>query len=474
MSKQHKLIGRKRERDELFDAFGSNRSEFVAVYGRRRVGKTFLVRSLFDREFAFHLTALMKNDTRSQLANFAEAMKAYGDTDDIAPANWHDAFRKLGRLIDTSNRKKKVVFIDEMPWLDTKRSGFIPALEHFWNDWASARGDVCLIVCGSAASWIIKKLFKSRGGLHNRVTRRILLEPFTLSECREYFEQAGLPADEMNLLETYMFIGGVPYYMDLLSANKSLAQNINDLCFSRGGALRDEFENLYASLFRESHRHVLVVHALGNKFRGLTREEIKKATGLPEGGNLTDVLTELESSGFIRKYTPFAKKRKGALYQLTDHFTLFHLAFIKGSEGLDKDYWLKMRETQKYRTWRGYAFEQVCLSHLEQIRRAVGVTGVITRAASWRSEESDPGAQIDLLIDRKDEVVTLCEMKYSDSELAITKGMASNIRNKRNAFISENSTKKAVHIAMITPIGLKRNRYYDIAQAVVTMRELSS
>jgi hypothetical protein len=270
-----------------------------------------------------------------------------------------------------------------------------------------------------------------------------------------------------------MFIGGVPYYVDLLSARKSLAQNINDLCFSRGGALREEFDNLYASLFREPRRHVLVVQALGKKNRGLTREEIKKATGLPEGGNLTNVLTELESSGFVRRYTPFGNKRKGALYQLADHYTLFYFAFVEGSEDSDGSYWLKMRETQKYRVWRGYAFEQVCLSHLEQIRRAIGVSGVITHAAAWRSEESDPGAQIDLLIDRNDGVITICEMKHSDSELAISKSMAATIRNKRNVFIDESGTRKAVHIALVTPIGLKRNRYYDVAQAVVTMRDLS-
>jgi AAA+ ATPase superfamily predicted ATPase len=471
---KHKLIGRKREQEALFDAFRSNRSEFVAVYGRRRVGKTFLVRSLFEKEFAFHLTASHIHDTTSHLSHFTEALAAYGDSDHSVPEDWHGAFRRLSGLLAGSNRKRKVVFIDEMPWLDTKRSGFVPALELFWNDWASARDDICLIVCGSSSSWIIKKLFKSRGGLHNRVTRRILLEPFTLSECRQYFEQAGLPTDDMNILETYMFIGGVPYYMDLLNAKKSLAQNINELCFSRGGALRDEFDNLYASLFRESHRHISVVEALGKKTRGLTRDEIKRATGLPEGGNLTDVLTELESSGFIRKYKPFEKKRKGSLYQLTDHYTLFYFAFIKRSEDSDRSYWLKVRETQTYRTWRGYAFEQVCLSHIEQIQRAIGVSGIITRAASWRSGESAPGAQIDLLVDRNDGVVTLCEMKYSDSEIALTKSMAMNIRSKRNVFTNESGTKKAVHIALITPIGLKRNMYYDTAQIVVTMRDLSS
>ncbi|MDR2610164.1 MAG: ATP-binding protein [Clostridiales Family XIII bacterium] len=474
MSVSRKIVGRKREQEELFDAFRSNKSEFVAVYGRRRVGKTFLVRSLFEKEFAFHLTASHEADTGSHLSRFAESLVEYGDSDHSVPENWQDAFRRLRVLLDGANRKRKVVFIDEMPWLDTKKSGFVPALELFWNDWASARDDICLIVCGSSASWVIKKLFKSRGGLHNRVTRRILLEPFTLSECRQYYEQSGLPTDDMNMLEAYMFIGGIPYYMDLLNAKKSLAQNIGDLCFSRGGALRDEFDNLYASLFRAPHRHILVVEALGKKTRGLTREDIKNMTGLPEGGNLTDVLTELEWSGFIRTYTPFEKKRKGTLYQLIDHYTLFYLAFIKGSEDNDKNYWLKMRETPVYRSWRGYAFEQVCLSHLEQIRRAIGISGIITRAASWRSEESDPGAQIDLLIDRNDGVVSLCEMKYSDSEIALTKSMAANIRGKRNTFIAESGTKKAVHIALVTPIGLKRNTYYDVAQAVVTMGDLTS
>lgn len=472
MSPSNNLIGRRQETEELFSAFRSDKSEFVAVYGRRRVGKTFLVRTLFEREFAFHITAMLDSDTEAQLANFTASLVQYGYKDSSAPVNWREAFQRLTVLLDESNRKKKVVFIDELPWLDTRGSGFIPALEHFWNGWASARNDICLIVCGSAASWIIKKLFRSRGGLHNRVTRRILLEPFTLAECKQYFEQAGMPATDTNLLESYMFIGGIPYYLSLLNAKQSLAQNVGRLCFSTGGALRDEFDNLYASLFRESSRHVMVVEALGKKLCGLTREEIKKITRLPEGGNLTEVLVELEMSGFIRKYTPFAKKKKGALYQLIDHYSLFYLAFIRGSQDIDRSYWMKMRETQPYRVWRGYAFEQVCLSHIEQIQSAIGVSGVITHVASWRSEQTGHGAQIDLLIDRKDGVVTICEMKYSDTEIALTKKTAANIAGKRNVFIEESGTKKAVHIAIVTPIGLKRNAYYDIAQSVVTMRGL--
>jgi hypothetical protein len=252
----------------------------------------------------------------------------------------------------------------------------------------------------------------------------------------------------------------------------SLAQNISRLCFSQGGELREEFNNLYASLYRNATRHVLVVEAIGKTKSGLTREDIKKITKLPEGGSLAEALEELELSGFIRKYSPFARKKKGMLYQLVDHFTLFHLAFIKGSSYNDPDYWLKMRGTPAFRIWRGYAFEQVCLTHIGQIHKALGITGVITHVESWRSEESDPGAQIDLLINRSDQVISLCEMKFSDSEFIITKKHAHEFLNKRNVFLEETGTKKAVYIALITPVGVKRNNYYDAVQSIITAKDL--
>ena len=466
------LIGRKKETDELLDLYNSGRAEFVTVYGRRRVGKTFLINSLFNSEYTFKVTAIMDVDKQKQLRNFSEALSEYGGEKKMVLSDWFAAFEQLRASIESCTKKRKIVFFDEMPWFDTKGSQFIPALEHFWNGWASVQDDIMLVVCGSAASWIVKKLFRNRGGLHNRITRRILLQPFTIAECRLYAEREGLPVDEVSLLETYMTFGGIPYYLSLLSKNLSLTQNINRLCFSPGGELREEFDNLYASLFKNAARHVLVVEALGKKKSGLTREDIKKITKLPEGGSFAEALEELEWSGFIRKYAPFARKKKGMLYQLVDHFTLFHLTFIKGSSPHDSDNWIKIRETQTFRTWRGYAFEQVCLSHVGQIRKALGITGVITHVQSWRSEQSNPGAQIDLLINRNDRVISLCEMKFSDSEFAITKKQAQEFRNRRNVFIEETGTKKAVHIALITPIGVKRNEYYDIVQAVVTGEDL--
>ena len=466
------LVGRRNEKDELLNLFHSGRAEFITIYGRRRVGKTFLVNNLFTNDYTFKVTAVLDENTQGQLRNFAYALADYGKEGVPFLTDWFVAFEKLRVLLDKSNRKRKVVFFDEMPWLDTKGSRFIPALEHFWNGWASTRNDVMLIVCGSAASWIVKKLFRARGGLHNRITRRIFLQPFTLAECRLYAQYEGLPTDELSLLETYMTFGGIPYYLSLINKNLSLAQNVNRLCFTPGGELREEFNNLYASLFSNAARHIHVVEALGNKKSGLTREDIKKLTKLPEGGSLSDALEELELSGFIRKYTPFARKKKGMLYQLVDHFTLFHLTFVKGSSDNDPDYWLKKRETQAFRIWRGYAFEQVCLSHINQIKKAIGVAGVITHVESWRSERTDPGAQIDLMINRNDQVISLCEMKFSDTEFSFTKKQAQELRNKRNVFIEETGTKKAVHIVFITPFGIKRNDYFDMVQSLITAEDL--
>ncbi|MDR1791815.1 MAG: DUF4143 domain-containing protein, partial [Propionibacteriaceae bacterium] len=307
---------------------------------------------------------------------------------------------------------------------------------------------------------------------HNRVTRRLLIQPFTLGEARELAAANGLPVDTASVVESYMILGGIPYYLSLLSPKLSLAQNIGRLCFEAGGVLRNEFENLYLSLFKGAERHLLVVRALGRRLAGLTREEIIQAAKLPQSGSLSSVLNELETSGFIRSYTPYGRKRKGTLYQLVDHFTLFHLAFIERSQTSDSSYWLKASQTQAYRTWRGYAFEQICLAHLDQIRQALGIQGVIADVSAWRSYEVDPGAQIDLVLDRADRVVSLCEMKYSESALTITKALSQSLRQKRDAFLEETGTRKGVQVVLITPEGVKRGSHDDAVSAVVTALDL--
>jgi AAA+ ATPase superfamily predicted ATPase len=466
------LIGRHREKEELLNLYESGRAEFITIYGRRRVGKTFLINSILEDKLLFKATAILDVNTHRQLNNFAEALRDYNGKDIPILTDWFEAFRYLRIFLEQSKRKRKVLFFDELPWFDTKRSQFISALEHFWNSWASTQSNIMLIVCGSATSWIVKKLFQNRGGLHNRITRRIFLQPFTLNECRLYADNAGLPIDDISLIDSYMIFGGIPYYLDLLNINESLVQNINRLCFTDGGELRDEFNNLYASIFTNANYHVMIVEAIGKIKAGITRDDIKQITKLPESGNLTQALKELELSGFIRKYTPFSRKNKGALYQLVDHSTLFHLAFIKNSSTNNTDFWMRKSETQSFRTWRGYAFEQVCLSHIKQIEKALGISGIMTQVESWRSTLSNSGVQIDLLINRSDRVISICEIKYSDSMFSITKKIAQDIRDKRNIFLEETNTGKSINLTLVTPVGVKRNEYYNIVNSIITAADL--
>jgi hypothetical protein len=329
-----------------------------------------------------------------------------------------------------------------------------------------------LIVCGSATSWMINNLIKNRGGLHNRVTRRMYIEPFTLGECEAYYKANHIVMNRYQMLECYMILGGVPYYLSLLDKSNSLAQNIDALCFSPNGSMREEFSSLYASLFRNAENHIKIVEALGRKTKGLTREEIIAATKLPPGGNLTKTLEELEQCGFIRSYHAFGKKERDKLFQLVDFFSLFHLNFIRDNKYNDDRFWTNSIENARHRAWSGYAFEQVCLANIRQIKERLGIAGVLTDVSSWRSQESSPGAQIDLLIDRNDNVINLCEMKYSVAEFVIDKKYDETLRNKKAAFIRETKTRKAIHQTMVTTYGVKRNEYSGQVQSEVRMEDL--
>lgn len=456
------IVGRINEQAAFKSMLGANQSDFVAVYGRRRVGKTFLIRETFNNSFQFQLTGLANATMKQQLANFhASLTKFYGNKKQLPIAkNWFDAFQQLIAFLEKSkSTKKKVIFLDELPWLDTSKSNFITALEHFWNSWASARKDILLIVCGSAASWMLNKLINNKGGLHNRVTHKIKLEPFTLAESEAYLKVKNIKWNKHQIVENYMVMGGIPFYMSALKPGISAAQSINELCFTTNGLLNNEFSNLYASLFKNANNHISVVGALSKKAKGLTREEIIKTATLPNGGGVTKVLDELEASGFIRKYLPFEKNAKDALFQLIDFYTLFYFKFIKQLKGNDENYWLSIQDTPTHRVWAGYAFEQVCLAHLPQIKKALGISGIQTKVASWRTKQVTDGAQIDLLIERKDQIINLCEIKFSINEFTIDKKYATNLRNKIGVFKQETKTKHAVHLCMITSNGVKKNEY---------------
>jgi len=468
------IIGREYETEELLKYYHSNKAELVAVYGRRRVGKTYLVREVFKNEFFFYCTGSQKvNSLVDQMERFADAMEQSGLSVQETPKTWMQAFDMLRNAIKSSRSKsRKTIFIDEMPWLDLPNTGFLAAFEYFWNAFASARSDLLCIVCGSATSWITKKLFEDRGGLHDRVTGKINLQPFTLQECEQYFLAKGGGYERYDLIECYMIFGGIPYYLDYIDRKYSLAVNVDRILFAENAPLENEFEELFASLFDNPKHHLDVIAALSRKKKGLTRDEVVSATGLTNGGGLTDVLKDLELSGFIRRYNAYPRKKNGSLYQLIDSFSLFWYSFLEKARPSSSHYWSGMRNTPKLNAWRGYAFETVCLKHINQIEQALGVFGVVTWISSWQSKQTDPGAQIDLVIEREDRVTNICEMKYSQSEFEVTKEYSQKLKAKLDAFASETKTRRTLFLTLITTYGSKTGLHSGIFRAEVTMDSL--
>ena len=476
-NQQIMLVGREQEKQELLDLLESEQSEFVAMYGRRRVGKTYLVRETFRNHFAFQHTGILDAPLREQLAEFRQSLQSAGYRKCPEPANWHEAFHLLAELLAKSKDEKKVVFIDELPWMDTPNSNFIRALDHFWNGWASARKDIIIIVCGSATSWIINKVIMNYGGLHNRLTHQVFLRPFTLAECEQYSQSRKLGFTRKQLLEAYMAFGGIPYYWSFLKKGNSLAQNFDRMFFSDHGEMTREFDALYASLFRHPEPHIAIIKALSTKKSGLTRNEILAETGLNDNITFVKTLKELEQCGFIRKYTCLGKVSKDALYQLMDNFTLFYFKFMQENHSQNPHFWTTSLGTPTHNSWAGLAFEHVCLQHLPQIKAALGFSSVISTAHSWtfrpKPGDNDPtGVQIDLLIDRNDDIINLCEMKYANDIYTIDKAEDAKLRHRQAVFIRESKTKKAVQITMITTYGLAQGGYSDDVHNQVTMEDL--
>lgn len=477
------FIGRHQQLSELRKILRSDKPEFVAVYGRRRVGKTFLVKEAASNDFTFYFTASHGVTKTEQLTNFILQLRKSAVDDTIAvPKSWFEAFSLLSRYLDgLPKTQNKILFFDELPWADTPKSGFLGAFENFWNMRCSGNGDIKLIACGSATSWIINKVIHSRGGLHNRLTHQFVVEPFNLKESKEYFHAYGFHFSEEKIAELYMILGGIPYYFSLLDKGESISRNIDRLFFASNAILKNEFENLYSALFRNPLPHLEVVKALSRKDAGLTRQELIKKLKITGNGNFSTVLKELEECGFIRSYLPFKDKNSlraekqavKTLYQLIDLYTLFYLKFIECNEYYDSDYWTSNYRDPRLNVWRGLAFEKLCLWHIPQIKEALGISGVSTRVCSWYGkDEKGQKAQVDLLIDRKDDVVNVCEMKYSVGEYAITKKYAEELDKKIDIFVSATETRKTPILTFITNSGLKDNSYRDVVQKSLTLSQL--
>ena len=470
------MIGRINEINVLEEVLASPESEFVAVYGRRRIGKTYLIRNVFKGRFAFVHTGLANASMVGQLENFRASLSDGRLPQCPELKSWREAFRALARTFGPDTGEKQVIFIDELPWMDTPKSGFVSALEHFWNAWASARKDIVLVICGSASSWIVRKVFHDRGGLHNRVTHRIRLEPFSLAECEAYAKERKLALSRRQILEYYAIVGGVPFYWRLLVRGESIAQAVDRLCFSLTGELATEFNHLYSSLFRHPEDHIAVVKALAAHQEGLSRKEIAKASGVEIGGNLTRILEDLEESGFVRRFDYPGRRKRDAVYRLLDAFTIFHLKFIAGNRNVGAGFWGAASASGAANAWRGYAFERTCLLHIAQIREALGIRGVVSKVYAWRKAPNAakglPGAQIDLVIERKDGITNLCEMKCTSSPFAITKKYLDELISRREAYRESVKTADALHLTLVAAGGVARNEYYGEIQSEVSLDDL--
>lgn len=469
------MIGRKNEIEVLRRAMDSDQSEFVALYGRRRVGKTFLVTEVFNGKFSFHHAGIENATLRMSLDAFREALRHQGHPRCPRLTSWIAAFSELETLLEGLPDGRKVVFLDELPWFDTPKSGFLAAFEGFWNGWAAVRRDILLVVCGSATTWIVNEILDSRGGLHNRVTRQLPIAPFTLRECEEYAAYKGLGFDRRQIAECYMALGGVAYYWSLLREGLSAAQNFDLLFFGAADEMRKEYGRLFSSLFKRPTRHIAVVEALGRRKSGMTRTEIAALVPGGSGGETTKCIEELCECGFLRRYAVPFHARRDAIYQLIDPFTLFHFQFLRNRIGTDGHFWMLSQGTPSVNAWRGLAFERLCLWHLPQIRAALGISGVLTDAYSWRgrrAEDGDKPVQIDLLLDRRDGVVDLCEMKFTEEPYQLDSDEVARLAERAAQFRRQTGTRKAVCTVLVAASGVKRNKYSGNIQTVVTLDDL--
>lgn len=469
---EQKIIGREKEQHLIQQCASSDKAEFVAIYGRRRIGKTFLVRQYFADKFDFYATGIYQGSIKDQLRNFGEQLMAKSKRFTTVPKDWHEAFAMLREYLSNLRKKRIVIFLDELPWFDTPRSKFVQELDYFWNSWGAQQDKLKFFVCGSAATWMIKNLIGAKGGLHNRLTHNIRLQPFTLYETEQLLTQKHITWERYTILECYAIFGGVPYYLNMLDNEESLTQNVDRLLFSRTGELRDEYSFVFRSLFEEYTIYHKIVELLSKKKKGMTREELQQGLKISSGGKFTEALMNLQNCDFIRKYHCFGKKQRDALYQLTDNFTYFYLSFVSDFAGQDESAWSNMIDNPKRTAWLGYAFEQVCLLHLSQIKHALGISGILTDASAWVGGDGEEKGQIDLVIDRRDHTVNLCEMKFSMEPYEITKAYHEKLRSRMALFKRVTGTTKSLVNTMVTTYGIKRTKYCNIVNRTVTMDDL--
>lgn len=486
MKRKEKLIGRREEEKILEDFFDSSKAEFLAIYGRRRIGKTYLIRSFFKNKtnIFFNSTGIHNGKLDRQIKEFTkELSRTFLHGIELKEKdNWFDTFEVLTELINKQGNKKVVLFFDEFPWMATARSKILEAIDYYWNHFWSQDARIKLIICGSAASWIIKNIVNDKGGLHNRITRTILLEPMNLRDTKQLLLNLGVKLNNAHVAQIYMMTGGVPFYLANIPSGLSATQVIEKLAFSKNGLLLEEFDRLYSSLFDDAEIYIEIVKEIAKNRYGLSQRDLaQKIKKISRGGTLVKKLKDLENAGFIISFIPYKHKKRGMFYKLIDEYSLFYLYWIEPikaslqKQSLREGYWEKLTKSSSWYSWAGYTFEAMCYKHLKEISQTLDLSPTAIQN-TWQyiphKGSKEDGAQIDLLFDRDDDAITICEIKYTSSPFAIDKEYAAKLRRKIEIFRQKTQTSKQIFLSMISAQGLKSTIYSeDMVDKIVTLND---
>jgi hypothetical protein len=414
------FVGRKNELRMLNDAYRSGKDELVVLYGRRRIGKSSLVKRFAEKKKAYYeFEALEGETTPGQINHFLQQLKKQIDDpilDSVRFANWEQVFTYLTeKVINRKSKVKKILFLDELPWMAAGRIRLVSLLKYYWdNHWKSKH--VMLILCGSVASFMVKKVLHSNA-LYGRTTIEILLKGFSPEEAARLLSKKRSREETLNY---QLVFGGVPKYLEQINTSQSFNKNMNTLCFSPHGIMLKEVERIFYSQFREPRTYLKIINLLKNGIFSLS--EISSKTKIPSGGGLKQYLKNLERAEMIRSYIPFDRSgnSKFKKYTLADEFLVFFFKYMGPNLRVIKESSSRrLFETltqNSFDSWLGFAFERFCLKHAGLLALVMDFADDILLASPY-FKKNDERFQIDLLYQRADRVITVCEIKHQNIKI---------------------------------------------------------
>jgi AAA+ ATPase superfamily predicted ATPase len=405
------FIGRKVEIAQLTALIDLPRPSIAVIYGRRRVGKSELIRHVTQGKNVLSFEGLEGQPKHKQIKNFLFQLSAQSNIREKNISDWPDALILLRTLTQDG---QWIIILDEFQWMANYQNELVSVIKMIWEKYLSQNPDLTLILCGSIASFMKSKVLKS-SALYGRTDYELNLHELNLSEISEFFPGKG--SDEV--IDTAMLVGGIPKYLELISEYPSLYDALEPLAFSQDGFFKTEYDRLFASHFGKKPIFMKIIQTLATNPYGLTTGKLAKEMQVASGGTLCHQLDDLESAGFLHSIIPFDKPEGSKLrkYILMDAYVRFYHSIIRGSmkeTTPPNTQFHAIMSSPRYAAWAGMAFEFLCMRHHKEISRILGFHGIPYTAGPFfqRKTLDTPGVQIDLLFERSDKILVLCEMKY--------------------------------------------------------------